>query len=144
MSLDTQKGLTPLQVHYAEGIPPNGRGKPYWAAEGHVTLQRQVYRSSGKSAQEAEQFWAETRRFIIPAYSISQEELLAQTTRYMLQPPALKPGSAASFEPVTLSLEDIQPVAEFIVLAIEAGRKDILKNIHFTLKLTPPSLWILP
>lgn len=144
MALDVQKGLTPVQVHYAEGIPPNGRGKPYWAAEGQVALQRQVYRSSGKSAQEAAQFWGGPRRFFIPAYSISQEELLSQTTRFMLQSPALKPGTSAQFEPVTLSMEDIQPVAEFIVLAIEAGRKDMLKDIHFTLKLSLPSLWILP
>ena len=109
-----------------------------------MTLQREVYRSSGKSAQEAAQFWGGSRRFFIPAYSISQEELLAQTTRFMLQSPGLKPGPAVQFEPVTLSIEDIQPVAEFIVLAIEAGRKDMLKNIHFTLKLSLPSLWILP
>jgi len=144
MALDVQKGLTPVQVHYAEGIPPNTRGKPYWVAEGQVTLQREVYRSSGKSAQDAVQFWSGARRFFIPAYSISQEELLAQTSRFMLQSPALKPGPSAQFEPVTLSMEDIQPVAEFIVLAIEAGRKDMLKNIHFTLDLSLPALWILP
>ena len=144
MALDTQKGLTPMQVHYAEGIPPNGRGRPFWVAEGQVTLGRDVYRSSGKSEQEAMQFWSQARRFLIPAYSISQEDLLAQTTRFLLQPPVLKPGSPAKFEPVTLSMEDIQPVAEFIVLAIEAGRKDMLKSIHFALKLTLPILWILP
>ena len=144
MALDVAKGLTPVQVHYMEGIPPNGRGKPHWVADGQVSLQRDVYRSSGKSAQEAAQFWSGPRRFIIPAYPLSQEELLAQTTRFLLQPPALKPGPQAQFEPVTLSMEDIQPAAEFIVLAIEAGRKDMLKNIQFTLKLSLPSLWILP
>lgn len=41
-------------------------------------------------------------------------------------------------------MEDIQPVAEFVVMAIEAGRKDMLKNLRFTLKLSLPSLWILP
>ena len=144
MALDVQKGLTPLQVYYAEGILPNSRGKPYWVTEGQVNLQRDVYRSSGKSAQEAVQFWSGPRGFLIPAYSLPQEDLLAQTTRFLLQPPALKAGSQAPFEPVTLSMEDIQPVAEFIVMAIEAGRKDMLKNIRFTLDLSTPSLWILP
>lgn len=144
VALDVQKGLTPVQVHYAQGIPPNGRGKPFWVAEGQVTLERDVYRSSGKSAQEAAQFWSQSHRFLIPAYTISQEDLLAQTTRLLLQPPELKPGSAAQFEPVTLSMEDIQPVAEFIVMAIEAGRKDVLKNLRFTLNLSLPTLWILP
>jgi hypothetical protein len=112
--------------------------------EGQVNLQRDVYRSSGKSAQEAVQFWSSPRRFLIPAYTLPQEDLLAQTTRFLIQPPALKSGPQAPFEPVTLSMEDIQPVAEFIVMAIEAGRKDMLKNIHFTLDLSTPSLWILP
>ena len=144
MALDVQKGLTPMQVQYAGGIPPNSRGKPYWLADGQVNLQRDVYRSSGKSAQEAVQFWSSPRRFLIPAYSLPQEDLLAQTTRFLLQPPALKPGPQVQFEPVTLSMEDLQSVAEFIVMAIEAGRKDMLKNIRFTLNLSLPSLWILP
>lgn len=144
MALDMVKGLMPMQVHFAQGIPANGIGKPFWVAEGQVTLERDIYRSGGKSAQEAAQFWGQPRRFLIPAYSISQEDLLAQTTRLLLQPPELKPGPAAQFEPVTLSMEDIQSVAEFIVMAIEAGRKDMLKQVSFTLKLTLPTLWILP
>jgi hypothetical protein len=144
MALDVQQGLTPLQVHYTEGILPNTRGKPYWVSDGQVALQRDVYRSSGKSSKEAGQFWSSQRRFLIPAYTLSQEDLLAQTARFLLQPPVLKPGPLAQFEPVTLSMEDIQPVAEFIVMAIEAGRKDVLKNIQFTLELSLPSLWILP
>jgi hypothetical protein len=144
MALDSQKGLTPLQVNYAENLPPNGRGKPYWVSSGQVSLERDVYRSSGKSAQEAVAFWSSPRLFLIPAYSLSLEELLGQTIRFLLQPPALKAGAAAQFEPVTLSMEDIQPVAEFVVMAIEAGRKDMLKSLRFTLKLSLPSLWILP
>jgi hypothetical protein len=144
MALDVQKGLEPLQVSYAEGILPDSPGKPYWVTEGQVNLQRDVYRSSGKSEQEAAQFWSSPRRFFIPAYALPQEELLAQTTRFLLEPPALKPGAHATFEPVTLSMEDVQPVAEFIVMAIEAGRKDMLKNIRFSLNLSQPSLWVLP
>jgi hypothetical protein len=144
LALDMQEGLRPLQVYYAEGILPNTRGKPFWVAEGQVNLQRDVYRSAGKSGQEAMEFWGDPRSFLIPAYSLPQEDLLAQTTRFLLQPPALKSGPQAPFEPVTLSMEDIQPVAEFIVMAIEAGRKDMLRNIRFSLNLSTPSLWILP
>jgi len=144
MALDAQNGLTPLEVHYAESLQPDRRAKPYWVAAGQVSLQREVYRSSSKSAQEAMQFWGSPRSFVIPAYSLPQEDLLAQTTRFLLQPPALKPGAQAPFEAVTLSMEDIHPVAEFIVMAIEAGRKDLLKDIHFSLELSRPSLWILP
>jgi hypothetical protein len=144
MALDSEDGLKSLQVQYAADLPAGRAGKPYWVVEGQVNLQRDVYRSGGKSAQEAVQFWSSRRSFVIPAYTLPQEEVLAQTTRFLLQPPALKLGAKAPFEPVTLSMEDIQPVAEFIVMAIEAGRKDMLKTIRFTLDLSQPALWILP
>jgi hypothetical protein len=41
-------------------------------------------------------------------------------------------------------MEDFQPVAEFIILAIEASRKDALKRADFSLMLSQPALWILP
>jgi hypothetical protein len=56
----------------------------------------------------------------------------------------LQPGTAARFEPVTLALEDVKPLAEFIIMALEAGRKDKLRDIQFSLEMSPPVLWILP
>jgi hypothetical protein len=143
-ALDAQSGLKPMQVYFAEGIPDNRRGKPYWVAEGQVTLERDAYRSNAKSAQQAMQFWSQPHRFLIPAFSTPLEDMLVLATRFLLQPPLLKPGMSARFEPVTLPMEDIQPVAEFIVTANEAGRKDMLKNIRFILQLSLPTLWILP
>jgi hypothetical protein len=144
MLLDLSAGLTPLEVHYAAGIPPNAPGKPYWVAEGRVTLSRYSYGSGSKEAQEAELFWSQPRRFIIPAFAAPLEALLSQAIQRLLQPPALQPGSPARFEPVTASVEDVQPAAEFIVMAIEAGRKDKAKKIDFTLQLSSPELWVLP
>jgi hypothetical protein len=37
----------------------------------------------------------------------------------------------------------MRPVAEFIVLAIEAERKDQLRSLNFNLNLAAPELWIL-
>jgi hypothetical protein len=62
----------------------------------------------------------------------------------LLTPPALQPGSAARFQPVTLSPGDIQALAEFIVVAIEAERSDMLKQIVVSVKMSEPVLWILP
>ena len=36
--LDESKGLVPLEIHYSADIPPNGVGKPFWVAEGQVTV----------------------------------------------------------------------------------------------------------
>jgi hypothetical protein len=38
----------------------------------------------------------------------------------------------------------VHPLAEFILLGIEADRKDALKTLNFTLDLERPQLWILP
>jgi hypothetical protein len=144
MLLDPQAGLAPLEVHYAAGIPPNTPSKPYWVADGQVTLSRQSYGSGGKESREAELFWSQPRRFFIPAFAAPLEALLSQAMQMLLQPPPLQDGPAARFEPVTASVEDVQPAAEFIVMAIEAGRKDKAKKIDFTLELSSPELWILP
>jgi hypothetical protein len=38
----------------------------------------------------------------------------------------------------------VQAFAEFLILAVEAARKDKVKEIRFELELQPPTLWILP
>jgi hypothetical protein len=64
--------------------------------------------------------------------------------RFLLQPPVLEPGVAAPIEPIILSPRDVWAAADFIIMAIEAGRKDKLKKIDFKVKLSSPTLWILP
>jgi hypothetical protein len=70
--------------------------------------------------------------------------LIALGVRLLLQPPALQPGSQAAFESITLAQADLEAAAEFIVVAIEADRKDKLKNVQVSVKLSEPVLWILP
>jgi len=141
--LDISKGLAPLEVNYAEGIAPNILGKPFWITEGSVAFaRRQTY--SGNEDREAHNFWGQPRRFYVPAYNSTLEGLLEVGSKLLVQPPSLQPGPAARFEPVTLALEDVKPLAEFIVMALEAGRKDKLKEIQFSLELSNPVLWILP
>ena len=62
----------------------------------------------------------------------------------LLNLPRLRAGSATHFEAITLYRTDLLAAAEFIVIAIEAERKDKIKNIDFELKLSKPVLWILP
>jgi hypothetical protein len=141
--LDVSQGLAPLEVNYAAGISPNSPGKPFWVTEGRVTFaNRQTY--SGNEDREAHNFWGQPQRFFVPAFNSPLETLLDLGSKYLLQPPSITPGLAARFEPVTLALDDVKPLAEFIVMALEAGRKDKLKEIQFSLELSSPVLWILP
>ena len=139
----TGKALAPLVIQYAAGIPANGRGKPFWVADGTVQLQRQIY-GFGDKGKEAQALWSQPRRFFIPAFDCTLETMLSLGPRMLLKPPALQPGPAAAFEPVTLHRGDIQPMADFIVLAIEAGRSDMLKEVRLDVRLSEPALWVLP
>ncbi len=142
MALDEEKGLLPLQVFYQAGIPANQPGRPYWLVEGTVQLNRQVYGGKNDS-QAASAFWAQPRRFLIPAYTCALEAIVSLGPRFLLNPLELQPGPAVSFAPVTLSRRDLPAMAEVIALAIEADRKDKLKQIGLKILLSEPVLWIL-
>lgn len=144
LCLDEEKGLAPIEVHYAAGIPDGGRGRPFWVVEGRVSLQRESYDSARKEAEQARQFWGEPRHFSIPAFDGTLESLLSQGLTLLRQPPPLQPGSKAAFEPVTLHPLDLRAAVEFLVVAVEAERKDRVKEIQFDLQLSPAVLWILP
>jgi len=138
-----EDGLIPLEIHYAPGITPPQKGRPFWVCEGRVTLKRVAY-SGGKKDQEAQQFWGQPRRFLIPAFSYPLEEFSRAGVEWLQNPRPLQAGPRVQFEPVTLAAADLHPWAEFLVAALEAGRKDKVKTIDFTLELDEPQLWILP
>lgn len=140
--LEETEGLKPVEVHYADSIQPGRTGRPFWVADGKVTLNRQTY--SGNQDREAQSFWSQPRRFFIPAFECKMDTLLESGITGLAQPPACQDGPLVSFLPVVLAPQDIQAAADFIVVAIEAGRKDKMKDIQFTLELTQPVLWILP
>ncbi len=118
--------------------------RPYWVADGQVSMERETYGYSGEGGKAAEQFWGQSRRFFVPAYQAPLEGLLKDAKGMLLNPPDLKPGPATPFEAVTLYRDDVLAAAEFIVIAIEAGREDKIKSIDFELELPKPVLWILP
>ncbi len=142
--LDEAIGLVSQEVHYSAGIASNALGKPFWVAEGQVTLRRDVYGSSQKEMDQSSHFWSQPRQFFVPAFSSPIDILLRVGIEYLIRPRELKPGAVARFEPVSLHQEDVRAAAEFIVVAIEAERKDKLKEINFNLQLSIPALWILP
>ena len=134
--------LVPIEINYHSGISAGATGRPYWVANGTVHMNRQTY--SGSDLKEAQRFWSTARMFFIPAYNCTLERLVELGPRMLQQPVALQAGPIASFEPVTVVQDDIYGLAEFIVMGIEASRKDKLKELTFQLELGLPALWILP
>jgi hypothetical protein len=138
-----ENGLKAIQVQYSASIPANTRGKPVWVATGQVTLQSRLT-FKGDQSSTATAFWQTPYRFFIPAYNLGLEQIAEVGTRLLLQPPAIHPGTPTPFEPVTILPADLQALGEFIILSIEAGRKDDLKEVRFTLQLGDAELWVLP
>ena len=139
-----ERGLARLAVQYATGIDPTRKGKPFWVVEGSVNLQRSTFESFSNKSGEAQQLWSKPRRFFIPASDLPLQTLAEVGPRLLLNPPTLQHGPAVSFEPVTVSPDDLPGLAEFIVLAIEAGRSDMLKQVTIQVTLAAPALWVLP
>ena len=139
-----ENGLTTLEIHYAKGIQPPQKGRPFWVCEGRVDLERQTYSGLGKKTKDAEQFWSQPRKFFVPAFAYPLEEFTRLGVDWLQQIPVLSSGLSVEFEPVTVAAKDIQAWVEFLVLALEAERKDKVKSVRFNIQLGEPQLWILP
>ena len=140
--LSDEKACTALDAHYSGEIPVDTAGKPFWVASGQVALERKIY-GGGDRSKEAYQFWGTPHQFLIPAFSAPLDQVIQMGKQYLYRPPVLTPGNRAKFSPVILLPEDVFPMAEFVVMAIEAERKDKVREIQFQLTLQPPALWIL-
>ena len=156
--LSDERGLLPETIHYASGVPQkvagstatsaagstatSAAGKPVWVVAGQVLLSRQTY--NGDNSRDMQQFWAQPRRFFIPAYTLPLDQLVNACVSMLRQPPALPEGtSPAAFYPVTVHAEDLQALAEYAVLAVEADRKDMLKELTFQVQLGAPEMWVI-
>jgi hypothetical protein len=144
MRLHEEDVLVPLEIRYAAGIQPPKKGRPFWVCEGCVTLERQTYSTFGKKTGQAQEFWSQSRRFFIPAFPYPLDDFTRAGVQWLQSPLALKTGEPAPFEPVTISPDDVSAWAEFLVMAVEAERKDKVKSVNFSLVLGEPELWILP
>lgn len=144
--LDDEQGLLPQVIHYGAGLPQNTPGKPVWVFYGQVALQRQTYNNLfGDKMNEMLEFWQQPRWFYIPAYDLPLDALIETCVKLLRQPIGLQESStAAPFLPVTVHPDDLRPLVEYLILAVEAERKDQLKSLNFTLQMSAPELWVLP
>ncbi|HUV27292.1 MAG TPA: hypothetical protein VMW34_07975 [Anaerolineales bacterium] len=143
--LDENIGLTELAIHYAGQISPTQTGRPFWVVRGQVSMQRESEKGWFDSSQhQADQDWEDTRLFFTPAYSISLDEMLDQAVKMTSNPPELTDGDPRSFLPVTLSPVDLPALIEYLILSVEASRKDKIKKIDISVALETPVLWVLP
>ncbi len=141
--LSDDKGVIPFPIRFAADLPAGKAGRPFWVVNGRASLQRSTYR--GNQTAEMTSFWKEARRFFVPAYELPLDKMI-EIGAALLQsvPPPTQEGPPAPFLPVVVTREDIHALAEFIVMGVEASRKDNLKELIIELALEDPQLWILP
>ncbi len=132
-----------LDVFFSNAIQPGQKGRPFWVASGQVTLtERQTYK--GDEGRAAREFWGAPHLFYVPAWETSLDEVISMGVSLLLHPQRLEPGSHTPFLPVVTAPADVRALVEFMVISIEADRRDALKTVLYDLKLEPLQLWILP
>lgn len=142
-ALDTANdSLQPIALHFSHQLDPRVPGRPFWVAVGTVTVERDTF--SGNAAREARDFWAQPRRFFLPAFTCSLETMLELSRELMMKPPDLQDGDPAPFAAVTVSAYDLPPLAEFVVFSFEAERKDQIKALQVRVQLQRAEIWVLP
>jgi hypothetical protein len=141
--LSDESALTPFQFHFASGIANGKTGRPFWVVKGKAALQRSTF--GGDQSGEMRTFWQNERLFFVPAYELPLDQMI-ETGASLLRSDAVLPaeGGPAPFLPVVIQREDIQSLAEFVVMGIEAARRDQLRELKIDLVLQDPQLWILP
>lgn len=141
--LDEEKGVVPQDLFFSAAIAQNGIGRPYWVSRGQVTItNRQTY--SGNQTKAATEFWATPHLFFVPAWKVSVEEVVSSGVKLLRNPPGIEPGARTRLQAVVLSPRDVRPLAEFMVMSIEADRSDAMRELLFKLDLDQPQLWVIP
>ena len=141
--IDGQTGARLQDFFFSDRLQPGLTGRPFWVSNGRVVIQRrETYH--GDEGRAANQFWSAPRLFYIPAWAATLDEIVSTGVDLLKNPAALQAGSPAPFLPVVTLPVDIQAVAEFMILSIEAERRDALKRFDFQATLEPPHLWVLP
>ncbi|MEK7323719.1 MAG: hypothetical protein AAB217_00515 [Chloroflexota bacterium] len=138
-------GLAPLPVHWCVSRPGQTQLKwlPFWVFTAVVNVSsRQTYGGN----DQPDKLWREPRRFYIPAFTASLEQMEKLGADLTKAQPALTTGLVAgSLADCTLPPEDAISAAEFVVITIEADRRDKLREIHFAINTqNDPELWLLP
>ncbi len=144
-----QTGLQPIDVHYA--APSNERVDswlPVWLFHGRVILhQRQSQGSSKGADKDAAELWQRAQRLYAPAWQQPARQARELGSKLVQAQPLFqaipRPDGALLAETI-ITPEDGLKLLDFIVLTIEAERKDMLRDIKFNIEAGPPALWAIP
>lgn len=144
-------GPSKMSLTYA--LPDRGKVAtsqwvPFWVFEGQVNiLRRDTQGGSGSARKDSERLWAARRSLYVPAWDLSLHMAQEVGSRLIQEQPSFQfvdRPEESRLSSATVTPSEARKLLEFIVLAIEARRRDWLKSLEFDLDIGQPSLWALP
>jgi len=147
----SQNGPVKMPVHFAVPKGQQNVGNqwaPFWVFNGRVVIKRRDTQGTfGSAEKESRQLWESARALYVPAWELSMRTAQNVGSNLIQQQPLLQQigrPEGAVFTSATVTPGDARKLLEFIVLAIEARRKDWLKNLEFELGVGEPQMMALP
>jgi len=106
---------------------------PFWVFDGKVKIRKRETQGRRSNTKDSLKTWEALRRFYVPAWDLNIHTAQDVGTK-----------AEVKLVPATVSPADALKLLEFIVLAIEARRKDWLKELVFDIDVGEPILIGLP
>ena len=149
VSIDPDKGVQETTLQFATPKTPEVETwLPMWVFDAKVNItSRRARKRHGRSEKASQELWGVPRRLYVPAWTMNMQTARQLGTKLVENQPqfqsAEKP-SVAKLSEMLVAKEDALKLVEFIVLSIEAERKDWLTNLQFDIQPRSTDLWAIP
>jgi hypothetical protein len=140
--LDEAAELQPVEIRFARSAGTGeARWLPFWVLPVRVRVLERV--SYGRE-QPPDPRWEQPQPFVLPAFDTRPEDAGQWGARFLKEPVTLVDGPVGSLPSVSVTPEEAQALAEFVVLTLEAERRDKIKSLNAVLDFGEAKLWCLP
>ena len=148
VSINTDSGVSQTTVQYAQAKENAEAWLPMWVFDARVNItSRRTRNRDGRSDKASQELWGSPRQLFVPAWTLDMQTARQLGTKLIENQPHLqvtdKPNRATMTE-VVVQQEDALKLVEFIILSIEAERKDWLTDLKFDIQTQAANLWIIP
>ena len=144
-----QSGIKAIDVQYA--APSSNEVEawlPMWVFKGKVNIKRRESQGSSKGAdKDAAKLWGAVNRLFAPAWQEPVQQARGIGSQFTVKQPrfeSFEPTDDMLMQEAIVTPEDGLKLLDFIVLSLEADRKDWLEDLQFEIKTTGHELWAIP
>lgn len=151
VGLDEQ-GVRTTAVSFIQPTQPDQitHWLPFWVMDAQVEIKKRQTQGRNKGAEkEAEEMWAKPRLLYTPAWNLPVPQARQIGGNLVVRQPQLQPlatrPQGVRLTTAVVTPTDAQKFLTFIVLTIEAERKDWLKDLKFQIiPRQKAELWAIP